>query len=97
MKKNQYSVRRPGILSVEVPKIPPGSGSKKGSNECAPTDQIGRHLRCLYDDVLAQPVPGRVLDFCANSKALRARFPAMRNHIIWTHGEALKFKELGHV
>ncbi|HWX13757.1 MAG TPA: NepR family anti-sigma factor [Methylocella sp.] len=25
-------------------------------------DQIGVHLRCIYDDVLAQPVPGRFLD-----------------------------------
>jgi len=25
-------------------------------------DQIGLHLRSVYDDILAQPVPGRFLD-----------------------------------
>jgi Anti-sigma factor NepR len=43
-------------------KIPPGSGSKKGSTELIVTDQIGRHLRGLYEDDLRRLVPGHFLE-----------------------------------
>jgi len=44
------------------PKIPPASVSKNGPTERVLTEQIGWHLRGLHDDVLAQPVPSRILE-----------------------------------
>jgi hypothetical protein len=35
---------------------------KKAASKSHIADQIGMHLRSIYDDVLAQPVPGRFLD-----------------------------------
>jgi hypothetical protein len=37
-------------------------GRKKSAAKAAMAEQIGLHLRSLYDDVLAQPVPGRFRD-----------------------------------
>ncbi|HTV34586.1 MAG TPA: NepR family anti-sigma factor [Methylocella sp.] len=37
-------------------------GSKKSGAEADITDQIGVHLRSVYDDILAQPVPGRFFE-----------------------------------
>jgi hypothetical protein len=37
-------------------------GRKKSAAKSAMAEQIGLHLRSLYDDVLAQPVPGRFRD-----------------------------------
>lgn len=34
-------------------------GSKRSASKSDITDQIGVHLRSVYDDILAQPVPGR--------------------------------------
>jgi hypothetical protein len=42
--------------------FPAAPESKKRSAERLPTDQIGRRLRNLYDNVLRQPVPGRFLE-----------------------------------
>jgi len=39
-----------------------GPCSRKAVSKSDIADQIGVHLRCIYDDVLAQPVPGRFLD-----------------------------------
>ncbi|QBR71815.1 hypothetical protein CU048_11625 [Beijerinckiaceae bacterium] len=35
---------------------------KKAPSKSEIADQIGLHLRSVYDDVLAQPVPGRFLE-----------------------------------
>jgi hypothetical protein len=40
----------------------PAPESKKPSAQRLSTDQIGQHLRNLYDNVLRQPVPGRFLE-----------------------------------
>jgi hypothetical protein len=40
----------------------PAPESKKRSAQRLQTDQISRHLRNLYDNVLRQPVPGRFLE-----------------------------------
>ncbi len=39
-----------------------GPCSKKPASKSEIADQIGLHLRSVYDDVLAQPVPGRFLE-----------------------------------
>ncbi|MGH6853602.1 MAG: NepR family anti-sigma factor [Methylocella sp.] len=39
-----------------------GRCAKKPGSKSAIADQIGLHLRSVYDDVLAQPVPGRFLE-----------------------------------
>ena len=39
-----------------------GSCLKKGASKSEIADQIGLHLRTVYDDILAQPVPGRFLE-----------------------------------
>jgi hypothetical protein len=39
-----------------------GPCSKKRASKSEIADQIGLHLRSVYDDVLAQPVPGRFLE-----------------------------------
>jgi hypothetical protein len=58
------------------PKIPPGSGSKQGSTEWVLTDQIGRHLRGLHEDVLRQPVPGRFLELLRQLEGASSALPA---------------------
>ncbi len=35
---------------------------KRGVSKSEIADQIGLHLRSVYDDILAQPVPGRFLE-----------------------------------
>ena len=35
---------------------------KKAAPKSEVVDQIGLHLRSVYDDILAQPVPGRFLE-----------------------------------
>ena len=35
---------------------------RKAASKSEIADQIGLHLRSVYDDVLAQPVPGRFLE-----------------------------------
>jgi len=51
---------KPGL----EPKTLAGGGAcpKKAAPRSDIADQIGTHLRSIYDDVLAQPVPGRFLD-----------------------------------
>jgi Anti-sigma factor NepR len=39
-----------------------GSCAKKSASKSEIADQIGLHLRIVYDDVLAQPVPVRFLE-----------------------------------
>jgi hypothetical protein len=39
-----------------------GPCAKKPASKSEIADQIGLHLRSVYDDVLAQPVPGRFLE-----------------------------------
>ncbi len=39
-----------------------GPYAKKPASKSEIADQIGLHLRSVYDDVLAQPVPGRFLE-----------------------------------
>ncbi|HEY8031604.1 MAG TPA: NepR family anti-sigma factor [Methylocella sp.] len=36
--------------------------ARKSTSKPGVADQIGLHLRSVYDDVLAQPVPGRFLE-----------------------------------
>ena len=49
-----------GNLEMSIaPHIPAELESKKGLSKSVPADQIGQHLRNLYDNVLRQPVPGR--------------------------------------
>jgi len=51
-------------------KCPPGPANETGGGPCQKkttskseiADQIGLHLRSVYDDILAQPVPGRFLE-----------------------------------
>jgi hypothetical protein len=52
-----------------------GPCAKKPASKSEIADQIGLHLRSVYDDVLAQPVPGRFLELlrqleCASSSRL---------------------------
>jgi hypothetical protein len=39
-----------------------GPCAKRPASKSEIADQIGLHLRSVYDDVLAQPVPGRFLE-----------------------------------
>jgi hypothetical protein len=39
-----------------------GPCARKAAAKSGIADQIGLHLRSVYDDVLAQPVPGRFLE-----------------------------------
>lgn len=39
-----------------------GPCAEKPASKSEIADQIGLHLRSVYDDVLAQPVPGRFLE-----------------------------------
>ena len=51
----------PGRRKPE-PGIGSGPCARKAVSKPDIADQIGVHLRGIYDDVLAQPVPGRFLD-----------------------------------
>ena len=48
---------------------------KKTTTKPDVTDQIGRQLRSVYDDVLAQPVPDRFLDLLKDLDTLAAPVP----------------------
>ncbi|MGH6844424.1 MAG: NepR family anti-sigma factor [Methylocella sp.] len=53
--------RRPGCPEPEKESIG-GPCAKKPASKSEIADQIGLRLRSVYDDVLAQPVPGRFLE-----------------------------------
>ncbi|MGC2222068.1 MAG: NepR family anti-sigma factor [Methylocella sp.] len=53
--------REPGCPGLAKENIS-GRGAKKPASKSAIADEIGLHLRSVYDDVLAQPVPGRFLE-----------------------------------
>jgi Anti-sigma factor NepR len=74
-KSNNPSIKVAGITIFETPSIEreagcSGSSKESGGGACLKktstkseiADQIGLHLRNVYDDILAQPVPGRFLD-----------------------------------
>ena len=44
--------------------------SKKTTSKPEISDQIGRQLRSVYNDVLAQPVPDRFLDLLKDLDAI---------------------------
>ena len=46
------------------------------ATEWALTDQIGRHLRGLHEDVLRQPVPGRFLELLRQLEVASSALPA---------------------
>ncbi|MCI0466928.1 MAG: hypothetical protein L0Y57_07995 [Beijerinckiaceae bacterium] len=46
-----------------------GRCAKKSASKPEIADQIGLQLRSIYDDVLAQPVPGRFLDLLQQLEA----------------------------
>jgi hypothetical protein len=56
--------RGEGKPGCSEPKTLTGGGPcpRKAASKSDIADQIGMHLRSIYDDVLAQPVPGRFLD-----------------------------------
>lgn len=45
---------------------------KKTASQPDVSDQIGRQLRSVYDDILAQPVPDRFLDLLKDLDTLSA-------------------------
>jgi hypothetical protein len=52
-----------------------GPCAKKPASKSEIADQIGLHLRSVYDDVLAQPVPGRFLELLRQlERASSSRF-----------------------
>jgi Anti-sigma factor NepR len=73
-KSNNSTVTVAGIKVFETPGLQHPAGSAAAhekSGGCCPknagskpeiSDQIGVQLRSVYDDILAQPVPGRFLD-----------------------------------
>jgi hypothetical protein len=73
-KSNSSAITVAGVTVFEAPGMrhPPGStpAEKKVGGACPKSagskpeisDQIGVQLRSVYDDILAQPVPGRFLD-----------------------------------
>jgi hypothetical protein len=54
--------RRETGCSEPITEIIGGHCAKKPASKSGIADQIGLHLRSVYDDVLAQPVPGRFLE-----------------------------------
>ncbi len=74
-KSNNPSIKVAGINIYEKPGVRHEAGRsqtpkenvggpclKKTPAKSEIADQIGLHLRSVYDDILAQPVPGRFLD-----------------------------------
>jgi hypothetical protein len=74
-KPRDPSVKMAGVKIFETPgkrretgcpepakEIIGGPRAKKPASKSEIADQIGVHLRSVYDDVLAQPVPGRFLE-----------------------------------
>jgi hypothetical protein len=56
------SMRREPGCPGSAKEIVGGRSAKKPASKSAIADEIGLHLRSVYDDVLAQPVPGRFLE-----------------------------------
>ena len=48
---------------------------KKTASKPEVSDQIGRQLRTVYNDILAQPVPDRFLDLLKDLDALAPSTP----------------------
>ena len=74
-KPSNPSIKMAGVKTFETPgqrcetgcpepakDIIGGPCTKKPASKSEIADQIGVHLRSVYDDVLAQPVPGRFLE-----------------------------------
>ena len=74
-KSNNPSLKAGGIKIYEKPSVRHEAGCsqtpkenvggpclKKTAAKTEIADQIGLHLRSVYDDILAQPVPGRFLE-----------------------------------
>ena len=74
-KLNHPSIKAGGINIYEKPSVKKEAGGsqtpkenlsesclKKTAAKSDITDQIGLHLRSVYDDILAQPVPGRFVE-----------------------------------
>jgi len=74
-KPRNPSIKKGGVKSLATPGKPRETGcseptkenvgwpcAKKPASKSKIADQIGLHLRSVYDDVLAQPVPGRFLE-----------------------------------
>jgi hypothetical protein len=72
-KSNSSTITVAGVKVFEAPgtRQPPGSTADEKMGTPCPknagskpeiADQIGLQLRSVYDDILAQPVPGRFLD-----------------------------------
>ncbi len=74
-KLNHPSIKAGGINIYEKPSVKKEAGDsqtpkenlsesclKKTAAKSDITDQIGLNLRSVYDDILAQPVPGRFLE-----------------------------------
>lgn len=74
-KVNNPSIKMGGlkILELSAGREEAGSSSPAATTDEAPclkkmiskseiADQIGLHLRSVYDDIVAQPVPGRFLE-----------------------------------
>ncbi len=59
---------------------------KKTSGKTEVSDQIGRQLRSVYNDILAQPVPDRFLDLLKDLDGL----PGMPGADISTQKKAVK-------
>lgn len=57
-----HDIRREHLCPGRGKEISGGHCAKKPAPQSEIADQIGLHLRSVYDDVLAQPVPGRFLD-----------------------------------
>jgi len=74
-KPRNPSIKMAGVKTFETPgkrretgcpepakEVIGGPCTKKPASKSEIADQIGMHLRSVYDDVLAQPVPGRFLE-----------------------------------
>ncbi len=89
VKPKNPSIKKAKVKVFEAPRVEgkpgyPESKTPIGGRPCLRkpasksdiADQIGMHLRSIYDDVLAQPVPGRFLDLlqqleCTSGTRLR--------------------------
>jgi Anti-sigma factor NepR len=87
-KPSNPSIKIAGVKTFETPgkrresgcpepakQISGGPRAKKPASKSEIADQIGLHLRSVYDDVLAQPVPGRFLELLRQlERASSSRF-----------------------
>ncbi|MGH6811852.1 MAG: NepR family anti-sigma factor [Methylocella sp.] len=67
-------IRREPGRSEPAKEIIVGPCAKKPASKSEIADQIGVHLRSVYDDVLAQPVPGRFLELLRQLESASSRF-----------------------